>query len=199
MNKKNTIRLTESELKNIITESVKRILKEDFYDFDYDSDELSQFDRVMDADEYLKNEVDFANDGEYIDKLRYQIKGSQTDKKEREYNKNYENNKQIINSLSNEEYEFLTYVIDEGNITSNGDGIDVDMSIDAWRDGTTGIKDNITDGAKIINALVKKGVGTMHNGILWFNDPSIVDMLECESNFWRLGPDYKPVRYWSKK
>ena len=54
MSKKNTIRLTESELKNIITESVKRILKEDFYDFDYDSDELSQFDRVMDADEYLK-------------------------------------------------------------------------------------------------------------------------------------------------
>ena len=56
MTKKNTIRLTESELKKIITESVKRILKEDFYDFDYDSDELSQFDRVMDADEYLTEE-----------------------------------------------------------------------------------------------------------------------------------------------
>ena len=93
----------------------------------------------------------------------------------------------------------MTYVIDEGNITSNGDGIDVDMSIDAWRDGTTGIKDNVTDGAKIINALVKKGVGTIHNGVLWFSDSSIVDMIECESNFWRLGPDYKPVRYWSKK
>ena len=31
MNKKNTIRLTESELKKVITESVKRILKENNY------------------------------------------------------------------------------------------------------------------------------------------------------------------------
>lgn len=192
---KRRVRLTESELKSIITESVKKILKESFHDFDYDEDDLSQFDSIMNADEYLRNEVDFANDGEYIDKLRNQIKGSQTDKKEREYNKDYENNKQIINSLSKEEYEFLTYVIDEGNITSNGDGIDVDMSIDAWKNGITGIK---TDGAKIINALVKKGVGTIHNGILWFSDSSIVDMIECEHNYWCI-PNFKPVRYWSKK
>jgi hypothetical protein len=35
MNKKNTIRLTESDLKRVISESVKRVLKEEgFYDLD---------------------------------------------------------------------------------------------------------------------------------------------------------------------
>lgn len=189
---KKTVKLTESELKSIISESVKKILKESFYDFDYDEDDLSQFDRIMNTDEYLRNEVDFANDGEYIDKLRYQIKGSCKDKKQRERDRNYEVNKSIINSLSAEEYEFLTYVIDEGNITNKGAGIMIDWSVNAWKDGVTGIK---SDGYKLVKSLSQKGVGTIHNGILWFNDPSIVDMLDCESNFWRLGPNYKPVRY----
>ena len=42
MNRKNTIRLTESELKRIITESVKNILKENSEEYDFQGDVIGQ-------------------------------------------------------------------------------------------------------------------------------------------------------------
>ena len=50
--KKNTIRLTENELKNIITESVKNIIKENSFDYEYDENgeyETKEKAKVIDA------------------------------------------------------------------------------------------------------------------------------------------------------
>ena len=49
-NKKNTIKLTESELKNIILESVKKIIKEDCDNIE------SQCGRINENDEHIPND-----------------------------------------------------------------------------------------------------------------------------------------------
>ena len=49
--KRNVIRLTESDLYNIIEESVKKILKEDFYDNMYNTHNFEHFDN----DKYIKD------------------------------------------------------------------------------------------------------------------------------------------------
>lgn len=62
MSKKNTIKLTESELKKVITESVKKILKESMFDFD----EFENYDNAVHNAIYYAQEI---RDGVYDDKL----------------------------------------------------------------------------------------------------------------------------------
>ena len=74
MNRKNTIRLTESELKNIITESVKNILKEGYEDPDF----TNEFKEIADA----LNQVRQGVIGKYLHKCKI-MPGGYFDMKER--------------------------------------------------------------------------------------------------------------------
>ena len=74
MAKKNTIRLTESELKNIITKSVKNILKEGYEDPDF----TNEFKEIADA----LNQVRQGVIGKYLHKCKI-MPGGYFDMKER--------------------------------------------------------------------------------------------------------------------
>jgi hypothetical protein len=65
MSKKNTIRLTETELRNMIAESVRSILKEaevtpgitSWRDVSHDADEYAEYDSISDESEYVNDQV----------------------------------------------------------------------------------------------------------------------------------------------
>ncbi len=59
---KRTIRLTESDLKNMITETVKRVLREDSRDIDDDrisQKQIVQLDKIADTIAYIANNTSY--------------------------------------------------------------------------------------------------------------------------------------------
>ncbi len=191
---KNRIRITENELKQIVAESVKKVLKEEFYDFDADNDDLSQFDSIKGQGDYLRGEFDFASEGDFEDKLINQIKGSQNDLKKRQQKKQMEYLSSIISNLTDLEYDFICYAFDEGN----GHGEDdfyIDWAIKAWNENSIPQRN---DGQKIVNSIINKGFASIYkdkDGTPILSLPrGISSIIDAEHNYWANPGEFKPIR-----
>lgn len=188
------IKITESKLKQIVAESVKKVLGEEFHNFDVDNDDLSQFDSIKGQGDYLKGEFDFASEGDFEDKLINQIKDNQNDLKNRQQKKQMEYLSSFISNLTNLEYDFICYAFDEGN----GHGEDdfyINWAIKDWNENSIPQRN---DGQKIVNSIINKGFASIYkdkygNPILSL-PRGISSIIDAEHNYWTKPGEFKPIR-----
>lgn len=163
-------------------------LKESYHDIDIDNDDLSQFDNIYSAEDYLRHELEFAREAGREDYLKDDIRKSYEDKKHRALSKQYDYFRELLSKLTDSEYEFLCYAVEEG--TQHDDDctqFSKSMTIDNWNDGTSEGKEK-RNGEKIYNNIIKKGVAKeiKDGNKFYYEIPfGLIDVMDIDFNYYR--------------
>ena len=163
-------------------------LKESYHDIDIDNDDLSQFDNIYSAEDYLRHELDFAREMGREDDLKDDIRKSYEDKKERALSRQYDYFRELLSKLTDSEYEFLCYAVEEG--TQHDDDctqFSKSMAINNWNDGTSEGKEK-RNGEKIYNNIIKKGVAKeiKDGNKFYYEIPfGLIDVMDIDFNYYR--------------
>lgn len=163
-------------------------LKESYHDIDIDNDDLSQFDNIYSAEDYLRHELEFAREAGREDYLKDDIRKSYEDKKDRDLSRRYNYFRELLAKLNDDEYNFLCYAIEEGCQCDDDCTLFLkDSVIDLWNEGTSDGK-VLKNGEKIYNNIIKKGVAKQieKNNLVYYEIPfGLVDVMDLDFNYYQ--------------